>query len=140
MSKYRHWWRPTVEKALKQYPQLKAMKADLQSGSVTANYSGMPRSGGVSRTTEVLGTKHLSQQEELLIYAVDRTIKEISRHRDGADVLKIVDMVDFKQSHTMEGAALALYMHRVTASDKRTRFVDMVGKYMGFTETTTPWP
>lgn len=133
MSKYRHWWRPNVERALKQYPYLKAKKADLQAGSSTANYSGMPRSGSdVSRTTELLATRQLPPQEERLVEAVDRAIEEIGRHRDGADVLKIVDMVDFKQSHTLEDAALALYMHRMTASDKRTRFIDMVGRNMGF--------
>jgi len=132
MSKYRHWWRPNVERALKVYPFLKAKKADMQSGSSTANYSGMPRSGDVSRTTEQLATRQLSPQEEKLIDAVDRAIEEIRRHRDGADVLRIVEMVDFKRSHTMDGAALAIHMHRVTASNKRTRFVDMVGKNMGW--------
>ncbi len=132
MSKYRHWWRPNVERALRVYPYLKAAKQAAQEQSITPSYTGMPRGGGISRTTENAATRHFSAQEEKILDAVDRAIAEVSKHRDGQDVLRIVEMVDFKRSHTLEGAAMALFMHRVTASDKRTRFVDLVGKYMDF--------
>lgn len=132
MSKYRHWWRPNVERALHVYPYLKAAKQDVQAQSVTASYSGMPRGGGPSRSTENAAMRMLSPQEEKLVDAVDRAIAEISHHRDGAEVLRIVKMVDFDRRYTVEGAAMALYMHRVTASEKRTRFIDLVGKYMDF--------
>ena len=132
MSKYRHWWRPNVERALRVYPYLKASKQAAQEQSITPSYTGMPRGGGISRTTENAATRHFSAQEEKILDAVDRAIAEVSKHRDGQDVLRIVEMVDFKRSHTLEGAAMALFMHRVTASDKRTRFVDLVGKYMDF--------
>ncbi len=132
MSKYRHWWRPNVERALRVYPYLKAAKQAAQEQSITPSYTGMPRGGGISRTTENAATRHFSAQEEKILDAVDRAIAEVSKHRDGQEVLRIVEMVDFKRSHTLEGAAMALFMHRVTASDKRTRFVDLVGKYMDF--------
>lgn len=132
MSKYRHWWRPNVERALRVYPYLKAAKQAAQAQSVTPSYSGMPRGGGTSRSTENAALRHFSPQEEKLLDAVDRAIAEISRHRDGAEVLNIVKMVDFDRRYTVEGAAMALYMHRVTASEKRTRFIDLVGKYMDF--------
>lgn len=132
MSKYRHWWRPNVERALHVYPYLKAAKQDVQAQSVTASYFGMPRGGGPSRSTENAAMRMLSPQEEKLVDAVDRAIAEISHHRDGAEVLRIVKMVDFDRRYTVEGAAMALYMHRVTASEKRTRFIDLVGKYMDF--------
>jgi len=132
VSKYRHWWRPNVERALHVYPYLKAAKQDAQAQSVTASYSGMPRGGGPSRSTENAAMRMLSPQEEKLVDAVDRAIAEISHHRDGAEVLRIVKMVDFDRRYTVEGAAMALYMHRVTASEKRTRFIDLVGKYMDF--------
>ena len=126
MSKYRHWWRPNVERALRVYPYLKAAKQAAQEQSITPSYTGMPRGGGISRTTENAATRHFSAQEEKILDAVDRAIAEVSKHRDGQEVLRIVEMVDFKRSHTLEVAAMALFMHRVTASDKRTRFVDLV--------------
>lgn len=121
-----------MERALRVYPYLKAAKQAAQAQSVTPSYSGMPRGGGTSRSTENAALRHFSPQEEKLLNAVDRAITEISRHRDGAEVLQIVKMVDFDRRYTVEGAAMALYMHRVTASEKRTRFIDLVGKYMDF--------
>lgn len=132
MSKYRHWWRPNVERALHVYPYLKAAKQDVQAQSVTASYSGMPRGGGPSRSTENAAMRMLSPQEEKLVDAVDRAIAEISHHRDGAEVLRIVKMVDFDRRYTVEGAAMELHMHRNSASNRRTRFIDLVGKYMDF--------
>ena len=132
MSKYRHWWRPNVERALRVYPYLKAAKQAAQAQSVTPSYSGMPRGGGTSRSTENAALRHFSPQEEKLLNAVDRAITEISRHRDGAEVLQIVKMVDFDRRYTITGAALVLHMSEHTARRRRSRFVDLVGKYMDF--------
>ena len=132
MSKYRPWWRPNVGRALRIYPYLKAAKQAAQAQSVTPSYSGMPRGGGSSRSTENAALRHFSAQEEKLLSAVDRAIEEISRHRDGVEVLQIVKMVDFDRRYTVEGAAMELHMHRNTASNRRTRFIDLVGKYMDF--------
>lgn len=133
MSKYRYWWRPNVERLLKTYPALKAMQAAAKNPTITARYGGQPGGGGISRGTENLALKTpLTVREQEAVEAVDKAIEEIRRQRDGETVLKIVTMVDFKRSHTIEGAAMVLYMHRVTASDKRTRFIDMVGKNLGW--------
>ena len=133
MSKYRYWWRPNVERLLKTYPALKAMQAAAKNPTLTARYGGQPGGGGISRGTENLALKTpLTAREQEAVEAVDKAIEEIRRQRDGETVLKIVTMVDFKRSHTIEGAAMVLYMHRVTASDKRTRFIDTVGKNLGW--------
>ena len=132
MSKYRNWWRPTVERALKIYPYLKAAKMEAMAQTVTANDSAVPRGRAASRTTERAATRQFSKQEELLLNAVDRAIAEISHHRDGAEVLKVVKLVDFDRRYTIEGAAMELHMHRNTASSRRARFIDLVGKYMDF--------
>lgn len=133
MSKYRYWWRPNVERLLKTYPALKAMQAAAKNPTLTARYGPQAGGGGISRGTENLALKTpLTAREQEAVEAVDKAIEEIRRQRDGETVLKIVTMVDFKRSHTIEGAAMVLYMHRVTASDKRTRFIDTVGKNLGW--------
>lgn len=133
MSKYRYWWRPNVERLLKTYPALKAMQAAAKNPTITARYGGQPGGGGISRGTENLALKTpLTAREQEAVEAVDKAIEEIRRQRDGETVLKIVTMVDFKRSHTIEGAAMVLYMHRNRVSDKRTRFIDLVGKNLGW--------
>lgn len=133
MSKYRYWWRPNVERLLKTYPALKAMQAAAKNPTLTARYGPQSGGGGISRGTENLALKTpLTAREQEAVEAVDKAIEEIRRQRDGETVLKIVTMVDFKRSHTIEGAAMVLYMHRDTAGDKRTRFIDLVGKNLGW--------
>lgn len=135
MSKYRHWWRPNVERILKYYPYLKARQNEAKTPRVTAVYGPVVGGNGRHRGTEEIAIKSpLNAKEEEVVAAIDKTIEEIKRQRDGETVLRIVEMVDFKRSHTIEGAAMALYMHRVTASDKRTRFIDGVGKNLGWLE------
>lgn len=114
------------------YPYLKAAKQAAQSQSLTPSYSGMPRGGGQTRSTESAAMRHFSPQEERLIAAVDRAIAEILNHRDGVEVLQIVKLVDWDRRYNVEGAAMALHMHRNTASSRRARFIDLVGKYMDF--------
>lgn len=133
MSKYRYWWRPNIERMLKVYPYLKSLQSSEKSPRITALYGPQAGGGGKHRGTEELALKRpLNAKEQEAVDAVDKAIEEIGKQRDGATVLKIVEMVDFKRTHTIEGAATALYMHRVTASDKRTRFVDCVGKHLGW--------
>lgn len=132
MSKYKHWYRYIVVTMLRAYPALKAEKAARQSGAMTANYSGMPRSGVARRTTEDVAARGLSSQEDAIIDAVDKAIETMRYHRDGAEVLKIIKMVDFDRRYTVEGAAVELHMSRGTAIARRSRFIDLVGKYMGY--------
>lgn len=132
MSKYRHWWRPTVERAIRQYPELKELKQELMKQSVTASYSGMPRGGKAGRSTENAALRDLTTQENAIIEAVEAAFVVISGCRDGDTVLRIVELVDFKKQYTVAGAAVSLNVSLRTATDKRTRFVDAVGKIMGY--------
>ena len=132
MSKYRHWWRPTVERAIRQYPALKEMKRELQQPRITANVSGMPRSGNIGDPTGEAAMRELSPQEEATIDAVEAAAAMMAQCRDGKTVLQIVDMVDFKRRYTVQGAADALHLSLRAATDKRTRFIDAVGKKLGY--------
>jgi hypothetical protein len=133
MSKYRYWWRPNVERLLKVYPYLKAREREGHAQAVTPAYSIVPGGGGARRTTEDAALKRpLNAREEEAVRAIDRAMEEIAKCRDGDVVLQIIQMVDFKRTHTIEGAATALYMHRNRAADKRTRFINLVGKYLGW--------
>lgn len=133
MSKYRHWWRPNIERLLKQYPYLKTLQESAKMPRLTAVYGGQGGGQGRSRGTEISALKTpLNAKETEAVEAVDKAIEEIRRQRDGATVLRIVEMVDFKRTHTIDGAARELYMHRDTVGNKRTRFIDAVGRNLGW--------
>lgn len=133
MSKYRYWWRPNVERLLKVYPYLKAREREGHAQAVTPAYSAVPGGGGARRTTEDAALKRpLNAREEEAVRAIERAMEEIAKCRDGDVVLQIIQMVDFKRTHTIDGAAMALYMHRDTVGGKRSRFIDLVGKNLGW--------
>ncbi|MFR1051501.1 MAG: hypothetical protein ACLSE7_07200 [Lachnospirales bacterium] len=128
LSKYRYLWYPNVIHAIRYYPALLQAKNDLQGQSVTANYSGMPKSGQASRTTENSAMRELSGREEEELQAVSAAIEDIGRQRDGKTVLQIIEMVDWGKTHTIDGAAMRLHMSEKTIRRKRNRFVLMVAK------------
>ena len=85
-------------------------------------------------TEETAIRNPLTVKEQEAVRAVDRAIDEIKHQRDGQTVLKIVEMVDFKRSHTIDGVALTMYMHRDTVGEKRSRFIYLVAKNLGWLE------
>ena len=122
-----------MERLLKVYPNLKAREREGHAQAVTPAYSAVPGGGGARRTTEDAALKRpLNAREEEAVRAIDRAMDEIAKCRDGDVVLQIIQMVDFKRTHTIDGAAMALYMHRDTVGGKRSRFIDLVGKNLGW--------
>lgn len=122
-----------MERLLRVYPYLKAIREAAKSPKITASYGPQAGGGGRNRGTEEVALKRpLNAKEEEAVLAIEKAMAEIARCRDGETVLKIVEMVDFKRTHTIEGAAMALYMHRDTVGGKRSRFIDLVGKNLGW--------
>lgn len=132
MSKYRDWWRPNVDRALRAYPALKEKKLALQSATITPNYNPQPGSGEPSRTTENLATAQLSPLEENWLSAIDRAISHVGRWRDGDTIMRLIKMVYFKRTHTVTGAADATYISESTAKRKIGVFIDLVAKNLGY--------
>ncbi len=132
MSKYRHWWYRVVVNAIRQYPELKQKKNDLQKINVTPAYAPTIRGSETGRTTETAALKQLPPAEEMWVDAVELAMEEVLRHRDGKEVMAVVELVDFKRTHSVEGAALALNMGYATAWRRRSRFVYIVAKKAGY--------
>jgi len=77
-------------------------------------------------------SEQLSPRESEEREAVKTAISDIGRQRDGTDVLKIVEMVDWSKTHTLDGAAMRLHMHVNTAKARRSRFIRAVAKNMRY--------
>jgi len=129
MSKTRHWWYYSVVTAIRQYPALAEKKRELQKTSITPPYEAVIKGSEIGRTTETAALRQLPQAEELWVDAIQQATEEVKRHRDGNDVLRIVKMVDYDRTHSVEGAAQVLHMDRATAWRRRSRFVYLVAKY-----------
>ena len=74
MSKPRYNWWPFALAIIRDYPARKAELKALQEQKITADISGMPRSGGTSRAPENLATRQLPPQEQREYDAVHAAI------------------------------------------------------------------
>lgn len=131
MSKPRYDWWPYVKGMIRRYPALKAQYADLHSQSMTADYSGMPRSGSPSRSTEAASLRELPTTAQREYEAVRRAIETTERYRNGRDRLYVIKLVLWDRSHTLEGAALMVPCSVITAKRWHGEFIQMVAGYYG---------
>lgn len=140
MSTYRHWWTPNVARALKEFPALIAKKDALRHTSIIAKYTPDPPGGSAGRATENIALKDLPPAEAALVDAVESALDEVSRRRDGDEIIRLVDLVHFRRSHTLYGAAVALNMSERTAKRKNGDFILLVAKKLGYIKDGTPRP
>lgn len=130
-TKNKHWWRSNVERALREYPALKERKRALQSSALTPNYNAMPGGSEPSRTTESLAMRQLSEEEEKWISAIDKAREDMRNRCDGEEIMRLVTMVFFDQTHTMTGAALKTHVSLSTAQRRVGQFIAKVAEHKG---------
>lgn len=101
-------WRHAARQAAYEYPGLRERLRDLQSMSMTPSLSGMPMGGGEHRSTEDAALRQLPPEDQRRLDAVGQAL-EISGHlTSGLARVKMIEMVYFRRSHTLEGAALRI--------------------------------
>lgn len=132
MSHYRHWWYPNISRALKAYPSLIAKKDDIQRLNIIAKYSGEPSGGGASRSTEEIAIRDLPPAEAALVDAISSAMDEISRRRDGDYIVRLIDLVYFRQTHTIQSAAAVLNMSEKTARRRHGDFIILTARKLGY--------
>ncbi len=110
---------------------MKTEYADLHSQSVTPNYSGMPGGGMVGRATEDVAIRELPTTRQREYEAVHRAVAATERMAAGKDRLKIIDLVFWKRSHTLDGAALSISCSYRTARRYHADFIMLVASYYG---------
>ena len=78
--------------------------------------------------------KDTSKQAEIFREAIERAINETEQLPDGKLRIRAVQLVYLKKTHTMEGAAMKIYVSRSTVRNWLYDFVDLVALYAGFKE------
>lgn len=131
MGKPRYDWWPYVKGMIRRYPKLKEKHGDLHSQSVVASLSGMPSGTSVSRSTENAALRELPTTEQREFEAVRKAIETTERYANGLDRLRIINLVLWKQTHTLEGAALRVPCSIATAKRYHGEFIRLVAKHYG---------
>ena len=63
--------------------------------------------------------------------AVADAIAETEQLVDGAERLRLIDLVLWKRTHTLQGAAMAVYVSERTAQEWHRQFIRLVGQKRG---------
>ena len=99
--------RREAKAALRQYPKAKRRQSETGEMRITPAYNGMPGGGTASRTTEdVALAVNLTPHEENVISAVEFAMRMQSVYPNGQERIKMIELVYFKRTHTLEGAAM----------------------------------
>lgn len=128
MGKTRYKWWGYVKNVIRAYPEHCAQLNDIRTQSITAAYSGVTGNSGPSRTVEAVAMRELPPMERKEYEAVKKTIDKTLRLRDGAQRIQLIEMVFFKRSHTLQGAADALYISYSTAKRWHNKFIESVAR------------
>lgn len=138
MSKPRDRWWGYVRAVIRAYPELRANAKELQRTATTPRYGGSGGSGGPSDPVASAALRRLPPQEQREYEAVEQALWETASLPDGAARVRIIDLVFWRQSHTLEGAAQAVHLSYRTARRRQNEFIRLVAEKMGLVERLAP--
>lgn len=123
-------WRKDTRAVIRAYPELKRRERELKEVAVTPRYSAEPGGGEASRTTERVALRSLPPGDQRALDAVNNAIQTTMRYRNGDLRVRIIDLVYWRQTHTLEGAAQTVHVSIGTARVWHNAFVELVDAYM----------
>lgn len=94
--------------------------------------NGMPGAGWLARKTESAALKELSPREQQELEAVERAIEDIGRQKDGAQVLKVVELYHWVGIYNLDTVAEFAHTTTITAKRRNARFVYAVARNLGY--------
>lgn len=130
MSKPRYDWWSYVKGMIRRYPELRRRYGALREGRLTADYSGSP-GGGDGRAVEGLAIRELPSTSQREYEAVRRAVETTEHYRNGQERLKVIELVLWKKTHNLQGAALQIPCHVDTAKVWHGDFIRLVASYYG---------
>ncbi len=131
MSKPKYKWWSYVKWMIRLQPEREAELKRRQETSITANYNSMPHGSEPQRTTENLGVITLGNPADREMEAVRKAIEDTERLKTGKARIKIITLVYWKKSHTLQGACNAVHVAYDTGKVYHAEFIRLVAKYFG---------
>lgn len=132
MSKPRYGWWSYAKYMARNYPNLCRELKEKQSISTTANYSASHRGSGEARGTESAAMRQLSQVKMREYEAVRKAVEAAGSVPGNGNLrVKLVEMVYFKRTHTLEGVCHALHISYGTAKNYNNDFLCGIAKNFG---------
>ena len=131
MSKPRYGWWSYAKYMVRVYPKLKTELQDQQSQRITREIAAVSGGARVCRITEDTAFRLLPPAKQAEYDAVTKAVEATRQLKTGRERLALIDMVFWKQSHTLDGAAFVLGYSDSTAKHFHGDFLRLVGMYRG---------
>ena len=131
MSKPRYGWWSYAKYMVRVYPALRREYQELQSQRITQESSVVSGTAGITRTTENAALRQLSPAKQAEYDAVTKAIEATKILKNGKERLAIIDMVFWKKSHNIDGAAYVLNYSGISGERFHRDFLRLVGYYRG---------
>ena len=132
MSKPRYGWWSYAKYMARNYPNLCRELKEKQSISTTANYSSSHRGSGEAMGTESAAIRQLSPVKMREYEAVRKAVDAAGSVPGNGNLrMKMVEMVYFKRTHTLEGACKELHISYGTAKNYNNDFLCGIAKNFG---------
>jgi len=138
LSRPRYDWWSYVKGMIRRYPELCERYTELHRVSMAVDYSGMPKGDSASRGVENIAVRELPGTAQREYEAVRRAIEQTLNYPNGRDRLRVIRLVLWDRSHTLEGAALVVPCSARTARRYHTDFVMRVAKNYGLLDEVGP--
>lgn len=126
MSKPRYKWWGFAKAIIRAYPEHCRDLQELHSQSITASIDATPKGGGISRTAENAALRELPPDDMREYLAVKNAVESTERtYKDADERLRMVDMVFFRKTHTLQGAANEIHISYGTAKKWHNKFIEL---------------
>ena len=119
MSKPRCKWWGFAKAIVRDYPARRAEYHELHRQSITSNLTAVTGGSVARRSTEDVALRKLPPSKQAEYDAVTKAIEQTKLLKTGRERLALIDMVFWKQSHTLQGAAYALGYSESSAKRKQ---------------------
>lgn len=123
-------WRGNTRAIIRQYPELKRREAALHDPTITPLYAPLTGGTGASRTTEDIALRELPPADRRALDAISSAISTTMRYRNGSLRVRLIDLVYWERSCSIEGAAIRLHVSIGTAKTWHSAFVELVDAYI----------
>ena len=132
MSKPRYGWWPYVKNIIRRYPALKEAHDELQKQRVTASYNAEIVSKAPGRPVERAATRTMGKTMKKEFKAVYEALEALEGVPESEKRIEIINLVYWRRSHTLQGAAIKHHVSYRTARRWHTEFIYLVAEKYGF--------
>ena len=134
MARVKYPWETYVKSMIIRFPQFKKELAAMRLPALVPPTDKVGSCQKVSKPTEETALRELPPTKQRQYDAVQKAIEKTMTLPDGECRLKLIELMYWKQTHRLHGAAAEVGCCTRTAVTWHTMFIRMVGYYFGILE------